>query len=175
MIQNFRNVLEQLIRTGIYVKASSPHNNPVMLIEQKQPSQYHSIVDNWLVNAECTPASIFTGTHARSMSICNAGMQKRPLQPPARRESQALHINRHSGIKTVSTYENAYEGESIDCSFVPSYDRNDGRHSIYLCFNLSRQLVFIESLSSNKHIRYIDVILFRLGKNESCNSQARSN
>ena len=49
----YREILEPLIRAGVYRKSDSPHNNPVMLVPKKTPGQFRLVVDNRLVNSVC--------------------------------------------------------------------------------------------------------------------------
>lgn len=56
-VEEYRKIMDPLIKAGVYQVSNSPHNNPVMLVAKKTPGQYRLVVDNRLVNKDCKPAA----------------------------------------------------------------------------------------------------------------------
>jgi len=61
-IEEYRKLIEPLIKAGVYKLSTSPHNNPVMLVPKKKPGEYRMVVDIRQVNADCKPVGTMSAS-----------------------------------------------------------------------------------------------------------------
>lgn len=179
LIGKFREILEPLIKAGVYVESKSQHNNPVMLVPKKKPGEYRLVVDNRLVNAQCKPiaslsasplaiiksmgkATIFTTLDCKnafySLELCKRDREFTAISPPGMPRLELTRMPMGAKASTPALYQ----------AMVTTLG-----DALYKYALVWADDIIIFSNSLEEHKRHLDDILGKLDRNGFCISRSK--
>jgi len=178
-IDEYRKLLIPLIKSEVYVKSDSPHNNPVMLVPKKKPGEYRLVVDNRLVNAVCKPvgsmrasplqviraimgATIFTTLDCKnafySLLLAEEDRKYTAISPPGMGRLELTRMPMGAKASTSALFQ------AMTATIGDAY---------YKYALMWADDIIIYSKNLEEHIRHVDDILKKLDENGFCISKSK--
>ena len=175
----FREILEPLVKAGVYVESKSQHNNPVMLVPKKKPGDFRLVVDNRLVNDQCksiptlsasplaliktmSKACKFTTVDCKnayySLLLCKRDREYTAISPPGMPRLELTRMPMGSKASAAALYQ----------AMVSTLG-----DTLYRCALVYADDIIIFSNSLEDHIKDVDEVLNRLDRNGFCISRSK--
>ena len=178
-IEVYRELLEPLMKAGVWVVSKSPHNNPTMLVPKKKPGQFRLVVDNRLVNRECKPvgamsatplsiirqmggAKVFTTLDCKnafySLVLSEKDREYTAISPPGMPRLELTRMPMGAKASTAALYQ----------AMVNTLGEALYRYALVWADD-----IIIYSKSMEDHVRHVDDILKRLDDNGFCIARSK--
>ncbi len=178
-VEKYREILEPLIKAGVYVKTSSPHNNPTMLVPKRKPGQFRLVVDNRLVNSQCKPvggmsasplsiiksmsgARIFTTLDCKtafySLVLTERDREFTAISPPGMPRLELTRMPMGARASTAALYQ----------AMVATLGRALYRYALVWADD-----IIIYSQNEDDHVRHVDDVLHKLDENGFCITRSK--